>query len=78
MKLKIYNQTETNETEKEIYLKLVPTDKDSVKLVACSKDGVQLYAANLLRISRDEVFLYPHVDATLGFKLDSNGRLKSR
>ena len=73
MKFKVFDSSKKNE---EVFFKLEEC-YDTVKLVACDKDGKKLSIdGDILSIQKDGTLrIFPYVDPALGLKRDDDGRI---
>lgn len=67
---------EKTEEEKKFYLRLVPTSRGVVVLIACDDSGKRLSSGSLLEISLAGIDRVSWVDPDFGFELDEDGRIK--
>ena len=72
MKFKVFDVSR----EPEVFFKLEEC-YDTVKLVACNKNGEKLYIdGDVLSIQKDGTLrIFPDVNTALGLKLDCDGRI---
>jgi hypothetical protein len=61
------------ESEKTLLIEMSVLD-DRIRLRAVNDGGLNL--SNLIEITETGVYLYCHIDKSIGFPLDENGRLK--
>ena len=73
MKFKVFNSSKKDE---EVFFKLEEC-YDTIKLIACDKDGKKLFIdGDVLSIQKDGTLrIFPDVNPALGLKLDSEGRI---
>ena len=73
MKFKVFDSSKKNE---EVFFKLEEC-YDTIKLVACNKDGEKLFIdGDILSIQKDGTLrIFPDVNPALGLKLDNDGRI---
>ena len=72
MKFKVFDASR----EPEVFFKLEEC-YDTVKLIACNKDGEKLFIdGDILSIQKDGTLrIFPDVNPALGLKLDDDGRI---
>ena len=71
MKFKVFDVSR----EPEVFFKLEQC-YDTVKLVACDREGNRLSDGNVLSIQKDGTLrIFPEVDPSLGLRLDEEGRI---
>jgi hypothetical protein len=73
--MRVFAFDEKESAEKKVFLRLT-NDATGVTLAAYGKDGVKMYAGNLMHFSHSgEASVYDGASELIGFKLNAVGRL---